>query len=313
MQQQKIKILIICGPTASGKSYLAHYLAKIYDGEIVNGDSMQIYKQIPIITASPSQESRAELPYHLYNFLDIDQEFSVIKYITNVAEQIKEITSRNKLAIIVGGTGLYINSLIFGYNEMPDITPQTRQYARELQANLEQETFFEELKKLDPLAGQKLNQLDIQRSIRAYEVFMETGRSIYDFQEEQNISPLESFDVKVIFLHPEREFLYKTCNDRLEKLFKEGSIEEVAAMIKDFPDAKTSGTKAIGVQEIIACLNRAITLQEAINLAQTRTRQYAKRQITWFKNQIKDKVTLEYSNNKQFEELISSLPQELFI
>jgi tRNA dimethylallyltransferase len=311
--QEKKKILIICGPTASGKSYLAHHLAKIYDGEIINSDSMQIYKQIPIITASPSKDNRGELPYHLYNFLDLDQEFSVIKYINKATEKIKEITSRNKLAIIVGGTGLYINSLVFGYNEMPDISPKTRRYVRELQASIGQSAFFNELRKLDLIAGEKLNQLDIQRSIRAYEVFIETGRSIFDFQESQNISPLINFNIKVIFLHPEREFLYKTCNDRLEKLFKEGAIEEVATMIKDFPDAKTSGTKAIGVQEIIAYLNGAITLQESITLSQARTRQYAKRQITWFKNQIEDKITLEYSNNKQFEELLIPLSQELLV
>ncbi|XVN43010.1 MAG: tRNA (adenosine(37)-N6)-dimethylallyltransferase MiaA [Candidatus Rickettsia vulgarisii] len=311
MQQQKKKLLIICGPTASGKSYLAHHLAKIYDGEIVNSDSMQIYKQIPIITASPSEDNRAELPYHLYNFLDINQEFSAIKYINKATDKINEITSRNKLAVIVGGTGLYINSLIFGYNEIPDISTKTKQYVRELQANLGQEAFFAELGKLDIIAGQKLNQLDIQRSIRAYEVFMETGRSIFDFQSAQNISPLTNFDIKVTFLHPEREFLYKTCNDRLEKLFKEGAIEEVVAMIKEFPDAKTSGIKAIGVQEIIAYLNGATTLQEALTLSQIRTRQYAKRQITWFKNQIKDKIILEYSSTKQFEELIASFSCEL--
>ncbi|MCC8417008.1 MAG: tRNA (adenosine(37)-N6)-dimethylallyltransferase MiaA [Rickettsia endosymbiont of Bryobia graminum] len=311
--QEKKKILIICGPTASGKSYLAHHMAKLYDGEIINSDSMQIYKQIPIITASPSKENQTELPYHLYNFLDIDQEFSVIKYVAKATSKIKEITSKSKLAIIVGGTGLYINSLIFGYNEVPDISGDTRQYVRELQASIGQPAFFNELRKLDSIAGQKLNQLDIQRSIRAYEVFMETGRSVFDFQESKNISPLINFNIKIIFLHPEREFLYTICNNRLDKLFKEGAIEEVTIVIKDFPRAKTSGTKAIGMQEIKAYLNGTITLQEAIALSQARTRQYAKRQITWFKNQIEDKITLEYSDNKQFKDLFTSLSQELFV
>ncbi|WP_367364017.1 tRNA (adenosine(37)-N6)-dimethylallyltransferase MiaA [Candidatus Tisiphia endosymbiont of Nedyus quadrimaculatus] len=304
---QKKKMLVICGPTASGKSYLAHYLAKIYNAEIVNCDSMQIYRQIPIITASPSQTYRNEIPYHLYNFLSIDQKFSVIQYINYALEKITNIRSRGKLPIIVGGTGLYINSLLFGYNEIPSISPKIRQYVRELHSKIGSTQFFNKLKELDRLASQKLHEYDTQRVIRAYEVFMETGQSIFAFQSLQNKSILPAFDFKVIFLHPKREFLYQTCNTRLEKLFNEGAIEEVAQIKKDFPDIYSSAIKTIGLQEILCYLDNEITLQHAINLAQIKTRQYAKRQITWFKNQIKDKITLEYSNNQQFEELIIDL------
>lgn len=304
-------MLVICGPTASGKSYLAHYLAKIYDGEIVNSDSMQIYKHIPIITASPSPIYRNEIPYHLYNFLSVDQEFSVIQYVNHALEKITDIRNRGKLPIIVGGTGLYINSLLFGYNEIPTISPEIRQYVRELHSKIGSCQFFNQLKELDVLASQKLNKHDSQRVIRAYEVFMQTKQSIFTFQATQNIPILPEFDFKVIFLHPEREFLYQTCNTRLEKIFNEGAIEEIALIKENFPDIISSAIKTIGLREILSYLNNEITLQTALNLAQIKTRQYAKRQITWFKNQIKDKITLEYSNNQQFEELLIDLPKSI--
>ncbi len=265
-------MLVICGPTASGKSYLAHYLAKIYDGEIVNSDSMQIYRQIPIITASPSQIYQNEISYHLYNFLSVDQEFSVIQYVNHALAKITDIRNRDKLPIIVGGTGLYINSLLFGYNEIPTISPEIRQYVRELHSKIGSCQFFNKLKELDVWASQKLNKHDSQRVIRAYEVFMQTGQSIFAFQDTQNISFLPKSDFKVIFLHPEREFLYRTCNARLEKIFNEGAIEEVALIKKIFPDIRSSAKKTIGMQEILSYLNNEITLQTALNLAQTKTR-----------------------------------------
>ncbi|WP_341764250.1 tRNA (adenosine(37)-N6)-dimethylallyltransferase MiaA [Candidatus Tisiphia endosymbiont of Beris chalybata] len=303
---QKKDILIICGPTASGKTYLGHHLAKLYNGAIINSDSMQIYQQIPIITASPLAIYRKEIPYLLYNFLSIEQEFSTVKYLNKALEAIKEITSIGKLPIIIGGTGLYINSLLFGYNEIPDISPEIRKYVRELHSHIGQVEFFQKLQKLDEIAGQKLHPSDAQRSIRSYEVCMQTGRSIFEFYTTQNIPILAQFKVQVFFLQPERNFLYDSCNARVQTLFNSGAIEEVKVMAKNFPIATTSGTKAIGVQEILAYLTNKITMQEALTLTQTKTRQYAKRQLTWFRNQIKDKTTLEYSDNSQFEELINS-------
>lgn len=302
------KLLIICGPTASGKSYLGHYLAKIHNGEIINGDSMQIYQQIPIITASPAQIYRDELPYHLYNFLSINQKFSVIKYVNLAVEKITDITNRGKLPIIIGGTGLYINSLIYGYNEMPAISLDTKQYVKELHSSLGQIEFFNKLIELDPVAKQKLNQLDSQRAIRAYEILMQTGQSIFTLQTLPNILPLAEFAQKIIFLHPEREFLYQTCYDRITKLFSGSAIEEIKQLITDFPEENISSIKAIGVQQIIAYLADKITLQQSIDLAQIKTKQYAKRQITWFKNQITTKTTLEYSNNQQLQKLLKDLP-----
>lgn len=304
---QSKEIIIICGPTASGKSYLGHAIAKKLGGEIVNCDSMQIYKQIPIITSSPPQMYLNEIPYHLYNFGPIDKEFSVIKYVNLAYEKIQTIVSNQKVPIVIGGTGLYINSLLFGYNEIPTIDTDIRQHVRKLYTDLGQVNFFNQLKELDSIAGQKLNPGDTQRVLRAYEVLLQTQKSIFSFQSNQNINILSNFKYKIIFLYPERNFLYQMCNERLEKIFMSGAIEEVTKLYLEFPDLNSSGAKAIGIQEIINYLEGKSSLQESLRLAQMKTRQYAKRQITWFKNQIQDKITLEYSDNKQFKELVAKL------
>jgi len=306
------KAIIICGPTASGKSDFAHSLAKKYKGEIVNIDSRQIYKRIPIITASPAMDLQKELPYHLYNFLGVDQEFSVVKYIKLAATKIKEISTKGNIPIIVGGTGLYINALLFGYNEIPSISSDIREYVRKLYTKIGAVDFFDSLKILDPLSASKLNPNDTQRILRAFEVFKQTGKSIVSFQENQNVIPMPEFNFKIIFLYPERNFLYRICNERLEKMFNNGAIEEVFEIKKDltnesgnrrkFPGIK----KALGIEEIISYLDNEISLAKAIELTQNKTRQYAKRQITWFKNQITDKIVLEYSTIQEFEKLISS-------
>ncbi|WP_202068200.1 tRNA (adenosine(37)-N6)-dimethylallyltransferase MiaA [Rickettsia tillamookensis] len=304
----KKEIIILCGPTASGKSYLGHEFAKAYNGEIINIDSMQVYKEIPIITASPPQIYKAEIPYYLYNFLSITEDFSVIKYLKLATEKIKEITARGKLPILIGGTGLYINSLVFGYNNIPDISEDLREQVRNLHTEIGNIELWNKLEQLDPLAASKTNQNDTQRLIRAYEVFMQTGKSIFSFQTLPKEQILSDFNFKIIFLNPERKFLYKTCDERLQKIFKEGAIDEIALIKKQFAPKNYSNLKAVGVKEILAYLDGNLTLDEALSAAQIRTRHYAKRQVTWFKNQIQDKTTLEYSNYEEFAQILRNFP-----
>jgi tRNA dimethylallyltransferase len=270
---------------------------------------MQVYKEIPIITASPPKSYKSEIGYYLYNFLSIDQEFSVIKYLQLATEKIKEISNRNKLILLIGGSGLYINSLLFGYNKIPDISPDIRRYVRELYSKVGALGLWQQLKQLDKLAVDKIKASDSQRLIRALEVFLQTGKSIFFYQTLSKALVLSRFNFKIIFLYPERNFLYKTCNTRLQQLFCGGAIDEVAGIKKQFGKRieDYSAGKAVGISEILAYLEGNMTLNEALTLAQARTRQYAKRQITWFKNQIEGKITFEYSTEKEFAELMTKL------
>ncbi|WP_419235475.1 tRNA (adenosine(37)-N6)-dimethylallyltransferase MiaA [Rickettsia endosymbiont of Nabis limbatus] len=304
---QKKDIIILCGPTASGKSYLGHAFAKACDGEIINIDSMQVYKEIPIITASPPENYKSEIPYHLYNFLPITEDFSVVKYLKLASEKINQIAASEKLPILVGGTGLYINSLVFGYNNIPDISDDLRQQVRKLHNEIGNIELHNRLTKLDTIASSRINQSDTQRLIRAYEVVLQTGKSIFFFQTLPKEQILSEFNFKIIFLNPERKFLYKTIDERLANIFKDGAIDEVALIKKQFNSENYLNLKAVGIKEILAYLENKLTLNEALTLAQTRTRRYAKRQITWFKHQIKEKITLDYSNEEEFLQITRKL------
>ncbi len=299
-KQTTKKALIICGPTASGKTDLAHGLALKNNGEIVNADSMQLYKQISVITASPSLMLKNEIPYHLYNFQNIDQEFSVVKYIDNASKIIREILERKKLPIIVGGSGMYINMLINGYSSIPKINNKLKNQAKFLHKKIGADAFFKELVKLDPKVGQILKTRDTQRVIRGYEVVKQTGKSILDFQTQNNIKPLTEIKFEILLLLPERKFLYNACNARFLELIKNGAIEEVKNVYDEYCDLQTSAMKALGISEIISFIKKAITLEKAVELASTKTRQYAKRQITWFSNQIKNKQTIKFANSQEY-------------
>ncbi len=290
------KIIVICGPTASGKTKFAHLLAKNNNGEIVNADSMQLYKGLSILTSSPSRELTSELPYHLYNFLEIGSDFSVAKYASYAAKKIQEITMRGKLPILVGGSGMYINALIYGFSDIPEITQKIRTSVRTLAEFLDPKDFFRFFKQIDPKTASGLNNQDAQRASRALEVYLQTGKSILDYHQS-NHKLLQDFEFEVIMLLPQREFLYSMCNERLSWMFKHGAIEEAALLIP-------IKTQAIGFSQIVDYLDGKISKLEALEIAQAKTRQYAKRQITWFKNQIKNKKILEFSNNIEYNSIL---------
>jgi tRNA dimethylallyltransferase len=305
---EKFTGIIICGPTASGKTGFAHNLARFYNGEIVNADSMQIYRQIPVITSSPTDSLKKELNYHLYNFQDITCEFSVVKYARLAAEVIRDIAAKGKIPIIVGGTGLYINALLCGYSIVPDIKEEVRTEARLLKDKLGIDRLFEELTKLDPLAKDRLKPQDSQRILRAYEIFKQTGRSIFSYHLEEKNFLLPEFKFRNIFLLPERKFLYELCNNRLIQMFASGAIEEVEQIYKTYGGLDCSSMKALGVSEIIELLKGNINEAKAIELACTKTRQYAKRQITWFKHQLKDKETIEFAGMEEYKKILLNFP-----
>lgn len=291
-QKNVNKLIVICGPTASGKTNIAHQFAKNNNAEIVNADSMQLYEQLPIITASPPSNLKEEIPYHLYNFLDASCHYSVARYTEIAAETIKQIAKRNCLPVLVGGSGMYINALINGLSYIPEISQQTRTQTKELQKSLGQEAFFNLLKQTDHRIANHLNAQDSQRVARAYEVYLQTGNSILSYQKNP-IKPLPEFKIKVIFVLPERDFLYSMCDKRLMEMFQSGGIEEVEKLLNENRNITLSVTKALGVEEITNYLHGKISKEQALEIAQKRTRQYAKRQITWFKHQLQDKVTID--------------------
>lgn len=297
------KVVVICGPTASGKTHFAHFLAKERKGEIVNADSMQLYEQLPIITSSPTAELTSEIPYHLYNFLNVESDYCVAEYAVIAAKKIREISTRSSLPIVVGGSGMYIGALINGFSVIPNIDPVIREKVRGLQQNISSEDFFNLLKDSDPHFSSILHVQDSQRIARAYEVYLQTGKSI-SFYQKNNSKLLDEFIFEVIVLLPNRSFLYSMCDERLDQMFKNGAIEEVEKVITKNQNIKTSAMKCLGVQEIISYLKGDISKNEALEKAQTKTRQYAKRQITWFKNQIKEKKILEFSNHEEYKRIL---------
>lgn len=273
--------IIICGPTASNKSSYALKLAKEVKGAIINADSCQIYAEVPIITSSPSAAAKAEIPHLLYNYVDLTQRYSVAKYVQDAVGAIESAKSQGLLPIIVGGTGMYISALLYGMSEIPNIDPEIRQATLYDFAKLGKEAFYERLTKLDPLIANTIKPGDSQRMIRAYEVFIQTGSSIIDYHA--NRLPGYCAGYEVVLMNPERSTLYESCNQRFLEFIQKGTLEEVKNILHKITPTTP---KILGLYELAAYLKDEISLDEAIALAQRKTRQYAKRQVTWFKNQI---------------------------
>jgi len=282
----KQKVILIAGPTASGKTSHAIRLAQANDAVIINTDSMQIYADLRIITARPDDEELASAPHHLFGFARGDQPYSVAHWLQDVEPLLKQFLEESHKVIFVGGTGLYFNALLEGFSPMPDIKDDIRQKWRadDLTADL----LHEALSELDPIAAKELRPSDRQRMIRALEVFESTGRSILDWQKEKDEPLLKGLDVCKILIMPERSLLHERINLRFDQMVKEGAVQEVDALLaKDLPPS-ASVMKAIGVPQFKAYLADEISLQEAIEKAKAATRQYAKRQCTWFNNSFDD-------------------------
>ncbi|KAF8818231.1 tRNA (adenosine(37)-N6)-dimethylallyltransferase MiaA [Rickettsia endosymbiont of Cardiosporidium cionae] len=299
------RVIVICGPTASNKTDFAHRLALEIGADlvgVVNADSMQIYKQIPIITSSPSKQLQEKLGYYLYNFLDVNRYFSVDLYCKTAIDVIKNLSNLGSTAILVSGSGMYINSLIYGYHNIPSIELNVKQEAKYLYDKFGREVVFNILCKKDPLLKTRININDSQRICRAYEVLLQTGSSILDFyQERYKISSLKDFTLDVIMLLPERNYLYDLCRHRLYNMFSDNLvIEEIRSLLDNFGVINNPAIHALGIKEIIAYLQHKISLEKAIELIFIRTKQYAKRQITWFSNKLRPKQIINFSDNREY-------------
>jgi len=281
----KSKIILIAGPTASGKSNFALKIAKKIDGEIINADSMQVYKQLQILTSRPKKKDLKKIKHHLYGFCDVKKKYSTGQWLKLLLIKIKNIHKRNKVPIVVGGTGLYFKALTHGLVKIPNIPMRVRNKIRLMQKKIGQKKFYNRLLKLDPLIKNKIEKNDVQRSIRAYEIKNYTKISIINwFEKTKKYFSSDQF-IKLYIDYP-REDLINRINLRIQSMLKNGAIEEVKRFNKLKVKKENSSNKVIGINEITNLLNKQCTLEQAKELIAIKTRQYAKRQLTWARGQM---------------------------
>lgn len=272
---------LIAGPTASGKSALALQLAVQSGGVIVNADSAQIYRDLPILSAAPSPEERARADHRLYGVLDGAQPCSAADWAAMAKREIAEILAAGGLPILVGGTGLYLRTLFDGIAPVPSIDPEIRQQVRSSSVGGN----HGELARLDPGAAEKLNPADNTRVARALEVVLSTGKRLSEWQKEREGGIGDQITLRPLLLLPPRDWLYRRCDDRFAQMVDAGASAEVEALLQRNLDPALPVMRAIGVREIAAWLEGGLTRDEAVAAGQQATRRYAKRQYTWFAHQ----------------------------
>ncbi|HOO82153.1 MAG TPA: tRNA (adenosine(37)-N6)-dimethylallyltransferase MiaA [Alphaproteobacteria bacterium] len=289
-KKSKAILHIVAGPTASGKSAKAMELACAMNGVIINCDSQQIYDGLPILSAQPSDEDKAAVPHKLYAFLHPNDVCSAGNYRELAQPIIEETLAAGQTPIVCGGTGLYIKALTEGLSPMPDIPEDVRERVVTKYENIGAEKFYAELEARDPEMAARFHVNHKARIIRAMEVLEATGKSLAIWQKEDRLSPPDHWHFEIHKILPERTALYKRCNERFIWMAENGALEEV----EEFDARLQSGEvkdgvplcKALGFKELRAYLNGEINKDEAIEKAQGITRRYAKRQITWFRNQL---------------------------
>ena len=279
------KIILIAGSTASGKSNFAVRLAKKIDGEIINADSMQVYRQLRILTARPNKKEEKKIKHHLYGIINVNKNFSTGQWLKLAIIKIKEIRKRKKIPILVGGTGLYFQSLINGLVKIPNIPFKIRNKIRLLQKKIGQKKFYKRLLKLDSKVKKKFDPNDVQRSIRAFEIKTHTKISMYDWFKKTKANFHESAFLK-FYINFERKKLIQRIEQRTTHILKEGAIQEVIRFNKAKIKKNHSAKKVIGIEEITKYLDNQIKLEQAKELIAIKTRQYAKRQATWAKSRM---------------------------
>ena len=289
------KIILLAGPTASGKSKLAIHLAKKLNGEIINADSMQIYKEFSILSSRPNKLEIKKAKHHLFGMVSVKKYFSAGDWLKETKKKINLCFKKKKTPIIVGGTGLYFNTITKGISKIPDIDLKTRTQVRNQFKKLGYKKFYEKLLEIDPKAKGKILPTDSQRTQRAYEVKLKTKKSLFDWIANTK-SDFLNYNLKKIFLDIPRQELLQKISKRTEMMFKEDCVSEVKKFNSLKLNKTVSANKLIGVQEINQYLKDIISLDECKELINIKTRQYAKRQNTWARGHMKNWNKL-YSKN----------------
>lgn len=275
------KIIIVTGPTASGKTNFGIKLAQRLGGEVINADSMQVYSENPIISAQPSLSERQNIPHHLFGYVKGNEEYTIARWIE---ESVSKIKSINGLPILVGGTGFYLKHLIFGLSNIPETPNEIRNQARNLLGELGNFEFHQLLMQCDKESALKIDPNNSKKVLRAYEVLKNTGKPIHYWQNySAGNFPVSSF--LLISLIPPREILYENCNKRFVEMLGSGAIDEVRYLMKQKYNPLCGVMKSHGVPELVKYLNGEWSIEQATDKSQQVVRNYAKRQITWLKHQ----------------------------
>ena len=286
-------VIIVAGPTASGKSDLAMDLALKYNGEIVNADSMQIYNGTPIISAAPSINDKELVRHHLYEIYHPSKNGTVVEWLKLAVNIIKDIWQKGKIPIVVGGTGMYIDNLINGTTPIPEILPEVREKV----ANIE--NLYVWLEKNDKHAAEMVNPNDATRVRRAAEIFLQTGKSIREWYKLDMIKYLPQADFRVVKIIPDVNEIDERCYLRFDKMMRAGALEEVRYLDGLNLPHNLPAMKMLGVPELRAFLHGESSLEYAVELAKLHTRQYAKRQRTWFRNKLNAEIIVNCCYKKQ--------------
>ena len=302
----KPKVIVICGPTASGKTALSIELAKKINGEIVSADSMQIYKKMNIGSAKPTIEEMQGIAHYCIDFVEPNQRYSVANFKYDAKKAIKEIINKNKNPIVVGGTGLYINSLIdeIEYTDIK-IDEKYRQYLEKIVQNEGLNKLYDMAKKIDPQAMEKICSNDKKRILRVLEIYHDTGKTKTEQEIESRKKEVE-YNYKVFAINMDREILYNRINTRVDKMIEQGLIQEVKGILDEYTDFPTA-MQALGYKEVKQYLDSELTKQEMIEKIKQESRRYAKRQITWFK---RNKQTIWLDGTQDIKENINIILAE---
>jgi len=275
------RVIVITGPTCSGKSYYGLKLAQLINGEIISADSRQIYKRLNIGTAKPTSEELQKVKHHFIDFLNPDEDYDANKFSIDAENVIDDIHKRKRTVIVAGGSGLYIKALIDGIVDSADKDENLRKELLTKKDKFGNEFLYNELKKVDQISADKMLPQNWKRVIRALEVFYLTGKPIHQHHSSQNKN--SKFSFHQIGLNWNRETLYNRIEERIDRMIEDGLVDEVMGILNDGYDKNLNSLNTVGYKEIISYLDKEITLGRAIELIKRNTRRYAKRQLTWFR------------------------------
>lgn len=301
------KVIVIAGPTASGKSALAIDAAKFLHGAVVNADSMQVYKHMPIISACPDEAERQIVPHYLFEIYEPQVRGNVVDWLERAAEVIKQLWREGKTPVVVGGTGLYLDNLINGTTPIPETPADIREQVAEILKQHGNLYLYNLLKGVDPEAAERLSVNDTTRLRRAYEVWRHTGKALSEWHKMPMINKLPEAKFTVIKICPPVAELDERCYLRFDKMIKQGALKEIEYLAGLNLNADLPAMKALGVPELMAFVKGECSLDEAIFSAKLHTRQYAKRQRTWFNNKLKADFELKHCYTGDFDEVKSWL------